>query len=139
MDAEDLTLHNGGDAKVVEHLGAVLPRIRVSVLLDRLIVEAVDGCDLAGFMVTSKQGDVRWVLQLEAQQKLESFYRVISAVNIVAHENVAGVRDLAASIEELQQVVELTMDVTADGHGSSDGLSVALFDEDLFDLLAEDA
>ena len=51
----------------------------------------------------------------QSHQKADSFDRVVAAVDIVAHEQVVGVRRFAADSEELDQVVELTVNVSADG------------------------
>ena len=42
------------------------------------------------------------------------------------HEHVVGVGELSSSLEQLDQIIELTMDVSADGDGAADGLHVAL-------------
>ena len=63
-------------------------------------------------MVSSEKGDVSWVLQLKAQQKLEGLNRVEASVDEVTHENVSGVWDLSSLVEQLQQIVELSMDIT---------------------------
>ena len=63
--------------------------------------------------------------------------RVIATVNIIAHEHIACIWDFATAVEELNKIVELTMDVTADGDGSLDRLAVRLFDENLFNLFTE--
>jgi len=50
------------------------------------------------------------------------------------HENVVGHGDLTTNPEELQQVVELTVDVTADGDGSRNRLDVGLLEKELLHL-----
>ena len=74
MDAENLALDNSSNTEIVENLSAVLPWVGISILSNGLIVETIYGCDLSGLMVTSQESDVSWVLQLEAEQKLESLY-----------------------------------------------------------------
>ena len=88
-------------------------------------------------MVTSEESDAVGVLQLEAKQELESLHRVVATIHEVTHEDVLGVGDLAALFEKLEQVVELTMDVTANCHGCAHGLHVAFLDKDLLDLLTQ--
>ena len=99
MDAEDLSLNDGTNTEVVENFCAVLPRVGISVLSNGLVIEAIDGGDLSGLVVTSQEGDVSWVLQLQAQEKLECLNRVEPSVHKVAHENIACVWDLATLIE----------------------------------------
>lgn len=62
MDAEYLALYNSSDPKVIENFSAVLPWVCISILSDSLIIETIYCCDLASLMISSKQGDVRWVL-----------------------------------------------------------------------------
>ena len=42
-----------------------------------------------------------------------------------------------ANLEEFHQVMELTMNISADGHGALDGLDVALLGQDLLCFLAQ--
>ncbi len=42
VDTENVAVHHGRDPQTVEHLRAVLPRVRVPVLSDYFVVEAVD-------------------------------------------------------------------------------------------------
>lgn len=139
VNAEDLSFDDSADAKVVEHFGAVLPWIGIAILSNSLIVKSVHGGDLPGLVVASKQGDVGWILQLEAQQELECLNGVEPSVDEISHEDVSGVGDLTALIEKFQKIVELTMDISADSDRSLDWLHIALFDQDLFDLLAKDS
>jgi len=73
VHAHDLALDNSGQNEVIEDLHAVLPGVGVSVLAHVLIEEAVDGRNLARLVVTSQDGDMGWVLELQAHKKLESF------------------------------------------------------------------
>jgi hypothetical protein len=139
MDAENFSLHNGADAEIIENLGAVLPRVGISVLSNGLIVEAVHGGDLSGLVVSSEQGDVRWVLELQAQEELEGLHGVETSVDKVAHENVSRIWNLTALIEKFQEVVELAVDISANGHWRLHWLHVALLDQDLLHLLAQDS
>lgn len=139
MDAEDFAFDHGTNAEVVEDFGAVLPRVGVSILSNGLIVEPVHGGDLSGLVVSSEESDVGWVLELQAEQKLERFDGVEASIDEVTHENVASVWNLSSLVEELQKVMELAVDISANGDWSFDWLDVAFLDEDLFDLLAEDS
>jgi len=90
-------------------------------------------------MVSSQQGDVRWILQLQAQKQLEGLYGVEASVYEVTHENVSGLGDLTALVEQLEQIVELAVDISAYGNGGLHWLHIAFLNEDLFDLLAKDS
>jgi len=90
-------------------------------------------------VVASEEGDMGWVLELQAQKELESFDGVVASVDEVSHEDVARVGNLSTFVEELEQIVELAVNVSADGDWGTHWLHVALFNEDLLDLLTEDA
>ena len=139
MDAEDFSLNNGTDSKVVKDFSAVLPWVSVSVFSNCFIIESIDGCDLSSFVISSEEGNMSWVLEFEAEEKLESLNRVESSINKVSHEDISSVRDLSSLVEQFEEVVELTVDVTTDGNGSLHGLNVALFDKDFLNFLAKDS
>eukprot|EP00350_Pseudokeronopsis_sp_OXSARD2_P009129 CAMPEP_0170550162 /NCGR_PEP_ID=MMETSP0211-20121228/8226_1 /TAXON_ID=311385 /ORGANISM="Pseudokeronopsis sp., Strain OXSARD2" /LENGTH=117 /DNA_ID=CAMNT_0010856549 /DNA_START=544 /DNA_END=894 /DNA_ORIENTATION=+ len=111
MDAENLAFYHSCDAQVIKDLCAVLPRVRISILPDRLIIEPIDSCGLSALMVPSQQGNVSRILQFEAKEELESLHRVVTSINEVSHKDVASVRDVSTHFEELQEVLELPMDV----------------------------
>ena len=139
MDAKDLAFDYGADTEIIENLSAVLPWVGISVLSDCLIVEAVDSGDLPGLVVASEESDVRRVLEFEAQKKLEGLNRVVTAVHEITHENVSSVWDLSAFVEKFKQVVELTMDISADGDRCAYWLHVTLLDQNFLDFFAENA
>jgi hypothetical protein len=58
MNAENLTINNGGEDKEIENLAARLPDRCIAVLLLALLVETVNLSDLAGLMVTSDERDL---------------------------------------------------------------------------------
>ena len=137
MDAEDFTFNNCTNSQVIEYFGAILPWVSISIFADGLIVEAVNRCDLSCLVITTEKSDVTWPFQLEAEKQLECFNRVVATINKVAHEDIASIRNLSSLFEELEQVVELTMDVSANGDWSAHWLNVTLFDQYLLNFLAE--
>jgi len=99
VDAEDFTFDNSSDTKIIEDLSAVLPRIGIPVLSNGLVIETVHGGDLSSLVVSSQEGDVSWILELQAEEKLECLDRVEASVHEVTHEDVSGVGDLASLVE----------------------------------------
>ena len=77
-------------------------------------------------------------LYLEGDEKGDGLDAVVASVNIVAHEEIVGVGRLAPDLEELHEVVELSVHVPAHGDGAHHPLHVALLGQDLLRLLAED-
>jgi len=99
VNTENLALNDSADSKVIEDLGTVFPWVSVSVLSNCLVIETIDSCDLSGLMVSSKQGDVCWVLHLEAQQELEGLDWVEASIYKITHENVSWTWDLSSLVE----------------------------------------
>ena len=84
VQTEDLVVNQGGEREVVEEVCEVFPDIGVAVLAEALVVEAVYLSDLAGFVVTAKNGDALGVSDLERDQEGHSLDREIATVNVVA-------------------------------------------------------
>jgi len=99
MDAEDLPFNNCPNAKVVEDLSAVFPRVSISIFPNSLIVEAVNGRNLSCLMISSEESNVGGVLQLQAKEQLEGLNRVVASVDKVPHEDVPRVGDFASLIK----------------------------------------
>ena len=60
-----------------------------------------------------------------------------SAVDIVSEEEVLGEGQFTAHLEDFQYIEELSVDISADGDGSLNGLDVGLFEEEGLDAAAE--
>lgn len=117
VHAEDLIIDDCSDGEVVEDFGEGTPDVERAVFADALIVEAVDLRDESGLVVASEQGDPVLVAHLEGQQHEEGLDAVPSAIHIVAQEDVVGIGRVPSDLEQLEQVVELPVDVPADGDG----------------------
>ena len=132
MHAENFAVDDGCQREKVEHLAAVLPHSGGPVLVQTLLVEAVHLCDLPGLVVAPYEGDFGGVLYLETHQKCERLETIVTPVHIVAEEDVIHlVWEPARRAEELQQVVELPVDVAADGYRGPHGLDVGLLHQEL--------
>ena len=105
-------------------------------MADTLVVEAIHRGDLPRLVVAADEGDAVGVADFEAEEEQEGFERVEAAVDEVAHEEVVGVRHVAADAEELHQVVELAVDVAAYCHWGIDSDDVAFFYQELACLVA---
>lgn len=83
VETEDLVFDKSGEGKVVEEVGEVFPDIGVSIFTQAFIIKAVDLCDLAGFVVSSKDSDTLGVTDLKANKESDGFNRVVATVDIV--------------------------------------------------------
>ena len=75
---------------------------------------------------------------LESDEEGDGLHAVVASVHVVPHEQIVGVRRLAPDLEQLHEVVELTVDISTNRDGTLDCLYVALFGQDLLGLLAQD-
>lgn len=122
VHTHDLVVDQSRNTQAIEHVHEVLPRVRASVLLHALVVETVHLRDLASLMVATEQSDAIRVARLQRKEQLDTFDAEVAAIHVVAHENVFGVRHISAETEKLAQVIELTMDISANADGRRDGL-----------------
>lgn len=67
-------------------------------------------------MIASQNCEPLWEPHLECDKESDSLDRVVSTIDVVAHEEVVGLRWLATDLEELAEIVELAVDVTTNGH-----------------------
>ena len=67
-------------------------------------------------MVSTQDRDSVLVAYFQCDEQSDCLDTVVAAIDVVAHEEVVGVRGLSANLEKLTQVVELAVDVAADGH-----------------------
>ena len=61
MHTHDFIFDEGGDGQVVEKIRELFPHIRAAILLDTLVVEAVDVGDRAGLVVTADEEDTVFI------------------------------------------------------------------------------
>ena len=88
-------------------------------------------------MVSSQDCDPGTEPDLQRDEERDRLHAVVAPVHVVPHEQVVGVRRLASDPEQLHQVVELSMNVSAHSHRTLHGLDIALFGQDLFCFLTQ--
>ena len=86
MHTEHLVVDHGGEAQVVEDLGAVAPHIHGAVLPQTLVVEPVHLGDLAGLVVAAYKSDSIRVSHFQCQQQQEGLHTVVTPVHKIAQE-----------------------------------------------------
>ena len=113
------------------------PNVNASVFPHTLIVESINLRDLARFMIAPDQRDSIGVADFIGQQQQERLHGIIAPIHEIAHKQIIGLRHVTPDFEELFEVVELSVDVAADGDGRVHPLHVALFHENFPCLGAE--
>jgi len=132
VEAEDLVVDQGSEGKVVEEIGEVLPYVGIAVFSKALIIKPIDLCDLAGLVVATEDGDALRISNFQSHKESDGFNGIVTSINIIAlsdvsrfnagiclgrltHEQIIRVWIWPANSEQLHQVMELTMDVSAYG------------------------
>ena len=84
MHAEDLVVDDDREGEEVEHVGEVVPDVRVAVFAVAFGVEAVGLGDAAGLVVAADEVHAGGVAQFEADEKGDCFDREKATIYVVA-------------------------------------------------------
>lgn len=136
MHGKNLLVDDSGDRKAVEAIGECLPQLDIVATL-ALVVEAIDSVDRGALVVTSEDEEVFGVLDLVGKEQANGLKRLLTSVDVVTEEEVVGLRREATVLEESEEIVVLSMDITADLDWSLEFEEDGLRDEDLTSLGAE--
>ena len=113
MHGENLLVNDGSNRQAVEAIRKGLPQLDVVPSL-ALIVETVDAVDRGALVVAAQNEEVLRVLDLVCEEQANGLERLFATINIIAKEKVVGLRGEATVLEEAQQIVVLSVNVTAD-------------------------
>lgn len=64
-------------------------------------------------MIASDESDSVGITNFECQEKEESFHRIETTINEIAHEKIIGGWNISTNLEQLFEIIELPMDITA--------------------------
>ena len=113
MEAEDLVLDHSGEGQVIEELSKLLPDVGITILAEALVVEPIYLSDLSRLVVSSEDSESVLIADFKGDKQGYGLDRVVSSVDVVTHEQIVGVWRMATNLEELAQVMELPVDVSA--------------------------
>ena len=113
MDAEDLLVDDGGKREAVEDVAKHAPQFDVVTPL-ALVVKPVDARDGVALVVASQQEEVLGVLHLVRQKQADHLQALLSAVHVIAQEQVIRLRREPAILKQPEQVRVLAVHVPAD-------------------------
>lgn len=136
MHGKNLLVDDSGDRKAVEAIGEGLPKLDVVATL-ALVVEAIDSVDRGALVITSEDEEVFGVLDLVGKEQANSLKRLLTSVDVVTEEEVVGLGREATVLEESEEIVILSVDITADLNWSLEFEEDGLRDEDLTSLGTE--
>lgn len=89
-----LLVHENRQWQVVKEVGKVLPHVGAAIVLEALVVEAVDLRDLPALVVAAEDVNAPRVAHLEGHNQRHRLDRVEAAVDIVAQKHVVCMRHL---------------------------------------------
>jgi hypothetical protein len=112
----------------------MLPHIGISIFSQALVVKTIHLRDLATLVVSSQNGDAIPVADFERHEQSDSFKGVVSPINVVSHEEVIRFWTGTSDPEELGQIVELAVDIAADGYRGAYRLHIGFFSENFLRL-----
>lgn len=131
METENRVLDESGQRQVIEEVGEVLPDVGSSVFTKALVIEAINLGDLSTLVVATEDSNSVLVANLQGDQKRNGLDRVVATIDVIAHEKIVGVRAVASNSEQLNEVMELTVDVSANSDGATNELNVGFLDQNL--------
>ena len=109
---EDLFVDDGGNGEAIEAVGKGLPQLDVVPPL-AFVVESVDAVDGRALVVSAQDEEVLGILDLVCEEKADCFERLLSAINVVAEEEVICFGWEASIFEEAEEIVVLSVNVSA--------------------------
>jgi hypothetical protein len=137
VEAKNFILNDCCQRQVIKEFGKDTPNIGIAVLSQTLIVEAIHLGHSSGFVIASQDNDTVGKANLQGHQEGHSLYRVVAAIHIVTHEKVILIWRRSTNSKQFDQVMELSMDVSTDGHRSTHLGHIGLINQNFFCLFAE--
>jgi len=113
MHAKDFLINKSGNRETVEAVGERFPQFDVISAL-AFVVEAINTVNGGTLVVSSEQEEVLGVLDLVGEQQADGLETLLATVHVVTKEEVVGVGRESTILKKSQQVVVLTMYITAD-------------------------
>ena len=81
----------GGEWEVIEEISKVLPHIRGAIFAQAFIIKSINLSNLSRLMVAPENGDTVLKANLQCNQQGDSFNRIITPINIIAHKEIIRV------------------------------------------------
>lgn len=134
MQAEYLSINEGGERQIVEQVGEILPHIRIPVFSQTFVVESVNLRDLSRLVISTEDGDSFAIANLESDEECYSLNRVVSTIDVVAHEQIVCIGRASAYPKQFHQVVKLTVNIAAYCHRAFDFLNIWFLSQNLLCL-----
>jgi len=116
MHTKNLFINDCSNRETIETVSEGLPEFYVIPSLT-FIIEAIDSVNWCTFMITSQKEEVLRILYLISKEKTNSFQRLFTSIYIISKEEIVGIRRESSIFKESQQIIVLTMNITANFDG----------------------
>ena len=112
-------------------------------IIVRIYCSKCSGClylhlsDLSALVISSKDGDSISKTHLKGNKEGHSLHRVVATIDVISHEEIVSVGRAATDLEELAQVVELTVDITTNCYRGTNFLHIRFVNQNFFGLYSK--
>mmetsp|Transcript_23933 Transcript_23933/g.47503 ORF Transcript_23933/g.47503 Transcript_23933/m.47503 type:complete len:126 (-) Transcript_23933:355-732(-) len=113
MRTKDLLIHNGSTGKAVETIGKGLPKLNPKTAL-AFVIETVNAVNGGALVISSKDKEIFGVFDLIRQKEANGLEGLLPTVHIVPQEDVIGLGGESTIFKKTEEVIVLTVDITAD-------------------------
>ena len=100
VQTENSIRDDRGHGQIIEGVREVFPHVGVAVLSQAFVVKPVDLGDLTTLVVPAEDGDAGSVADFQRHEQRDGFQGIISAIDVVTHEQIVGFRTGAADPKE---------------------------------------
>ena len=130
MKTENLFLNNCRHRDVVKKICKHNPYIFISKFFLAFLVKTVHLRNSSRLVVASGQVHPLRIADFQSHQKRDGLNGVVTSIDEISHEKIIGEGRVASDGEKFDEIVELSVDVSADGDGCTNRNGVGLLWED---------
>ena len=95
--------------KLVKELHKITPNTCVSKFTHAFIIEAIRLCYRTALVISAQKSDMVRIVDLDANEQLDSLHTKITAIHIVAQEKVTASRWSLSHIKHVAHIIKLTV------------------------------
>ena len=131
MYTENPIINNSSKRQKIEYFCAKPPNINRSILPQTLIIKSINLSNLSTLMISPNQSNLIPIPNLQRQKQKESLYRMEPPIDEITHENIISFRTIPPHLEQLHEIIELSMDISANCDRCFDILNIAFLEQDI--------
>ena len=109
MRSKNSIVDHSSKGEVIKETSHMGPDQWRSVNPQALVIKPVDLCDLSALMVSSRKSNSVWVAHFQSHQQQDAIQGIMTAIYIVAEEEVALEWRFPPYQKQLQQIIKFTI------------------------------